>query len=80
MGNKIYSNIGLFKNILICLYDLMLLFSVLFFMSIPIHIFTNGDTITNNPLYQKNKTIRTLGNTLKHLQVSLNTGNATEKP
>ena len=52
MKNKIYYNIGLFKNILICLYDLMLLFSVLFFMSIPIHIFTNGDAIINNYLYQ----------------------------
>ena len=52
MENKIYSNIGLFKNILICLYDLMLLFSVLFFMSIPIHIFTNGGVIINNYLYQ----------------------------
>ena len=45
MKNKIYYNVGLFKNILICLYDLMLLFSVLFFMSIPIHILTNGDAI-----------------------------------
>jgi uncharacterized RDD family membrane protein YckC len=52
MKNKIYYNVGLFKNILICIYDLMLLFSVLFFMSIPIHIFTNGDSIINNYLYQ----------------------------
>jgi len=52
MKNKIYYNIGLLKNILICLYDLMLLFSVLFFMSIPAHIFSNGDVIINNHLYQ----------------------------
>jgi uncharacterized RDD family membrane protein YckC len=52
MKNKTYYNIGLLKNILICLYDLMLLFSVLFFMSIPAHIFSNGDIIINNHLYQ----------------------------
>jgi uncharacterized RDD family membrane protein YckC len=52
MKNKTYYNIGLLKNILICLYDLMLLFSVLFFMSIPAHIFSNGDVIINNHLYQ----------------------------
>ena len=52
MKNKTYYNIGLLKNILICLYDLMLLFSVLFFMSIPAHIFSNGDVIINNHLDQ----------------------------
>ncbi len=54
MNNSIdkYENIGFLKNMVICLYDLMLLFSVLFFMSLPWIIFTSGDAVTNNIFYQ----------------------------
>lgn len=52
MKNKIYEEIGFIKNILICLYDLMLLFSVLFFLTIPILLFSDGAAITNSIFYQ----------------------------
>jgi len=52
MKNKIYEEIGFIKNILICLYDLMLLFSVLFFLTIPILLFSDGAAITNSTFYQ----------------------------
>ena len=54
MNNSIdkYENIGFLKNMVICLYDLMLLFSVLFFMSLPWIIVTSGDAVTNNIFYQ----------------------------
>ena len=47
-----YENIGFLKNMVICLYDLMLLFSVLFFMSLPWIMITSGEAITNNIFYQ----------------------------
>ena len=47
-----YKNIGFLKNMIICLYDLMLLFSVLFFMSLPWVMITSGEAITNNIFYQ----------------------------
>ena len=54
MNNSIdkYENIGFLKNMTICLYDLMLLFSVLFFMSLPWIMMTSGEAITNNIFYQ----------------------------
>ena len=54
MNNSIdkYENIGFLKNMVICLYDLMLLFSVLFFMSLPWIIITSGEAVTNNIFYQ----------------------------
>ena len=54
MNNSIdkYENIGFLKNMAICLYDLMLLFSVLFFMSLPWIMMTSGEAITNNIFYQ----------------------------
>ena len=51
MVNK-YEKIGFIKNIIICVYDLMLLFSVLFFMSLPWVIFTSGEAVTGNIFYQ----------------------------
>ena len=51
MINK-YEKIGFIKNIIICVYDLMLLFSVLFFMSLPWVIFTSGEAVTGNIFYQ----------------------------
>ena len=57
MNNSIdkYENIGFLKNMVICLYDLMLLFSVLFFMSLPWIIVTSGDAVTNNIFYEFKK-------------------------
>ena len=54
MNNSIdkYENIGFLKNMVICLYDLMLLFSVLFFMSLHWIMITSGEAITNNIFYQ----------------------------
>ena len=54
MNNSIdkYENIGFLKNMVICLYDLMLLFSILFFMSLPWIMITSGEAITNNIFYQ----------------------------
>lgn len=47
-----YEKIGFIKNIIICMYDLMLLFSVLFFMSLPWIIVTSGEAVTGNIFYQ----------------------------
>ena len=54
MNNSIdkYENIGFLKNMTICLYDLMLLFSVVFFTSLPWIMMTSGEAITNNIFYQ----------------------------
>ena len=51
MVNK-YEKVGFIKNIIICIYDLMLLFSVLFFMSLPWMILTSGEAVTGNIFYQ----------------------------
>jgi len=51
MVNK-YEKIGFIKNIIICIYDLMLLFSVLFFMSLPWMIVTSGEAVIGNIFYQ----------------------------
>ena len=51
-SDKNYKNIGFIKNIIICIYDLMLLFSVLFFMSLPVILISDGQAIINNILYQ----------------------------
>lgn len=51
-SDKNYINIGFIKNIIICIYDLMLLFSVLFFMSLPVIVISDGQAIINNILYQ----------------------------
>tara|TARA_B100001175_G_C19387336_1_gene579597 strand:- start:589 stop:996 length:408 start_codon:yes stop_codon:yes gene_type:complete len=47
-----YKEIGFLQNIVICIYDFMLVFSVLFFMSVPVHIFTDGEAIINNMFYK----------------------------
>ena len=54
MINKVnkYEKIGFIKNIIICIYDLMLLFSVLFFMSMPWVIVTSGEAVIGNIFYQ----------------------------
>ena len=52
MENKDYKNIGFIKNIIICIYDLLLLFSALFFFTLPLLIFSNGEGIGGNIFYQ----------------------------
>ena len=52
MENKNYKNIGFTKNIIICVYDLLLLFSILFFFTLPLMIFSNGEEIGQNIFYQ----------------------------
>ena len=52
MKNKNYKNIGFTKNIIICIYDLLLLFSILFFFTLPLMIFSNGEGIGQNIFYQ----------------------------
>ena len=52
MENKGYKNIGFIKNIIICIYDLLLLFSALFFFTLPLLIFSNGEGIGGNIFYQ----------------------------
>ena len=47
-----YEKVGFIKNIIICIYDIMLLFSVLFFMSLPWVIVTNGEAVAGNIFYQ----------------------------
>ena len=47
-----YEKIGFIKNIIICMYDLMLLFSVLFFMSLPWVVITSGEAVSGSILYQ----------------------------
>ena len=47
-----YINIGFIKNIIICIYDLLLLFSVLFFFTLPLMIFSNGEGIGQNIFYK----------------------------
>jgi uncharacterized RDD family membrane protein YckC len=52
MKNKNYKNIGFTKNIIICIYDLLLLFSILFFFTLPLMIFSDGEGIGKNIFYQ----------------------------
>ena len=55
MENKNYKNIGFTKNIIICIYDLLLLFSVLFFFTLPLMMFSDGEGIKQNIFYAKKK-------------------------
>ena len=48
MENNNYKNIGFIKNIIICIYDLLLLFSILFFFTLPLMIFSNAEGIGQN--------------------------------
>ena len=44
--------IGLFKILIICLYDWMILFSILFFLSLPFFITTEEKYLGNNIFFQ----------------------------
>ena len=46
------NNVGLFKRLLINFYDVILLFAVLYFFTIPIILFTQGNAVLNSYLYQ----------------------------
>ena len=46
------NNVGLFKRLLINFYDVILLFAVLYFLTIPIILFTQGNAVLNSYLYQ----------------------------
>ena len=46
------NNVGLFKRLLINFYDVILLFAVLYFFTIPIILFTQGNAVLNSISYQ----------------------------
>jgi uncharacterized RDD family membrane protein YckC len=46
------NNVGLFKRLLINFYDVILLFAVLYFFTIPIILLTQGNAVLNSYLYQ----------------------------
>ena len=46
------NNVGLFKRLLINFYDVILLFAVLYFFTIPIILFTQGNAVLNSYPYQ----------------------------
>ena len=46
------NNVGLFKRLLINFYDVILLFAVLYFFTIPIILFTQGNAVLNSYMYQ----------------------------
>ena len=48
MSNKV----GLFKMLLVNFYDLILLFAVLYFFTIPIILLSKGNAVLDNILYQ----------------------------
>lgn len=48
MNNKI----GIFKLLLINFYDLILLFAVLYFFTIPVIMISGGNAVINNTIYQ----------------------------
>ena len=48
MSNKV----GLFKRLLVNFYDLILLFAVLYFFTIPIILLSEGNAVLNNIFYQ----------------------------
>ncbi len=53
MEEKNFVEIGLIKRLIINIYDLLLLFSVLFFATIPLHFFTNGEYINFDNFFYK---------------------------
>tara|TARA_B100001093_G_scaffold511679_1_gene580057 strand:+ start:304 stop:687 length:384 start_codon:yes stop_codon:yes gene_type:complete len=46
------NNVGLFKRLLINFYDIILLFAVLYFFTIPIVLITQGNAVLNSHIYQ----------------------------
>tara|TARA_Y100000817_G_C16609026_1_gene434313 strand:- start:173 stop:565 length:393 start_codon:yes stop_codon:yes gene_type:complete len=50
--NKNHVTIGFIKNIIVCIYDILLLFSILFFMSLPFVIYFNDESFGSNIFYR----------------------------
>tara|TARA_E500000081_G_C5820883_1_gene213439 strand:- start:99 stop:482 length:384 start_codon:yes stop_codon:yes gene_type:complete len=46
------NNVGLFKRLLINFYDVVLLFAVLYFFTIPIILITQGNAVLDSFIYQ----------------------------
>ena len=46
------NNVGLFKRLLIIFYDVILLFAVLYFFTIPIILITQGNAVLDSFIYQ----------------------------
>ena len=46
------NSVGLLKRLLINFYDVILLFAVLYFFTIPVILFTQGNAVLNSNLYQ----------------------------
>lgn len=46
------NNVGLIKRLLINFYDLILLFAVMYFFTIPVIFITDGNAVINNIIYQ----------------------------
>ena len=44
--------IGLLKNLVVCLYDLLLLFSILFFLSFPFVLYFDNQSFGDNIIYR----------------------------
>lgn len=53
MKEDVFIEIGLIKRLIINIYDLLLLFSILFFATIPLHFFTSGNYIDFNNIVYK---------------------------
>tara|TARA_Y100000389_G_scaffold106837_1_gene103772 strand:- start:2820 stop:3203 length:384 start_codon:yes stop_codon:yes gene_type:complete len=46
------TRVGLIKRLLINLYDLILLFAVLYFFTVPVIMITEGNAVINSTIYQ----------------------------
>ena len=44
--------IGLLKNLIVCVYDILLLFSILFFLSFPFVIYFDNQSFGDNIIYR----------------------------
>mgnify|MGYP001207489143 CR=1 FL=1 len=53
MNQEAFTEIGLVKRLLINIYDMLLLFSILFFLTIPLHFFTGGNAISFENIFYK---------------------------
>ncbi|MBH44079.1 MAG: hypothetical protein CMD88_01290 [Gammaproteobacteria bacterium] len=48
----IYKKVGKLKKIIVIFYDFLLLFSILYFVTIPVLFFTGGNAVIDNILYK----------------------------
>ncbi len=47
-----FITIGFLKNIIVCIYDILLLFSILFFLSLPFVVYFNDESFGDNIFYR----------------------------